>query len=73
LPALGNALIGLRNDSSLKNCFAYDEMLCAPILMAALPGHLVDDRMTLPGRELKDCKVCRSEDCSQDEILLSAG
>ena len=38
VPDLANTMIGLRMDPSLINCFGYDEMLRATVLMAALPG-----------------------------------
>lgn len=38
LPVLANVLIALRDDPALDGCFAYDEMLCAPVLLAPLPG-----------------------------------
>jgi predicted P-loop ATPase len=40
LPVLANALIALRRDPGLQGCFVYDEMLCAPLLMAHLPGQV---------------------------------
>jgi hypothetical protein len=33
---LGNALLGLRSDAALCDVFAFDEMLCAPVLMRPL-------------------------------------
>ncbi len=30
----------LRRDPSFSSCFAFDEMLCAPLLMSALPAAL---------------------------------
>jgi predicted P-loop ATPase len=33
LPIVKNALIALRNDQVLRDAFAYDQMLCAPMLM----------------------------------------
>ena len=33
LPIVANALLALRNDPAVIDAFAYDEMLCAPILM----------------------------------------
>jgi hypothetical protein len=33
LPIVANALIALRNDPAVIDAFAYDEMLCAPMLM----------------------------------------
>lgn len=38
LPVLASALAGLRGDPALADCFAYDEMLGAVLLMAPLPG-----------------------------------
>ena len=38
LPNLANAMRVLRGDASVSRCFAYDEMLCAPLLVHALPG-----------------------------------
>lgn len=37
LPNVANALIALRSDPELSDCFAYDEMMMAPLLMAPLP------------------------------------
>jgi hypothetical protein len=33
LPNVANALIALRNDPAVIDAFAYDEMLCAPVLV----------------------------------------
>lgn len=38
LPVLANANIALRNDPALADCFAFDEMLKAPLLVRPLPG-----------------------------------
>ena len=38
LPNLANAMLALRADPAVAECFAYDEMLCAPLLVAPLPG-----------------------------------
>jgi predicted P-loop ATPase len=38
LPNLANTLTALRNDQAIEGCFAYDDMLRAPILTAPLPG-----------------------------------
>src|SRR5262249_48838506 len=35
---IGNALLGLREDNELRDMLAYDEMLCAPMLMKPLRG-----------------------------------
>src|SRR4051812_34831733 len=43
LPVLANALKAFRQDGALKHCFAFDEMLRAPILTAALPGQVEFD------------------------------
>ena len=37
-PVLADVMRGLRNDPAIADCFAYDKMLCAPMLMVALPG-----------------------------------
>jgi predicted P-loop ATPase len=48
LPNVANALIALRNDSAVIDAFAYDEMLCAPVLMhqigAPLSGTIMEPR-----------------------------
>jgi predicted P-loop ATPase len=38
LPILANVMVALRSDAFLTGCFAYDEMLRAPVLVANLPG-----------------------------------
>ena len=38
MPVLANALTALRNDPALCKCFAFDEMLRAPLLVRPLPG-----------------------------------
>jgi predicted P-loop ATPase len=48
LPIVANALIALRNDPAVIDTFAYDEMLCAPMLMhqigAPLSGSITEPR-----------------------------
>src|SRR6516164_3931510 len=48
LPIVANALIALRNDPAVIDAFAYDEMLCAPMLMhqigAPLSGTITESR-----------------------------
>jgi predicted P-loop ATPase len=46
LPNFANAMIALRSDSAVKDAFAYDEMLCAAMLMHPIPndGSKVDPR-----------------------------
>jgi predicted P-loop ATPase len=36
IPNLFNTLLALRNDAAVKDCFAFDEMLCAPMLTRPL-------------------------------------
>ena len=43
LTILANALIALRGAPELKNVLAYDQMLCAPVITAALPGEELGD------------------------------
>ncbi|WP_159013340.1 virulence-associated E family protein [Acidisoma sp. S159] len=35
---LDNALVALRGAPALRGCFAYDEMICEPVVVRALPG-----------------------------------
>jgi len=48
LPIVANALIALRNDPAVIDAFAYDEMLCVPMLMhqisAPLSGSITEPR-----------------------------
>jgi predicted P-loop ATPase len=46
LPNLANTMIALRSDPAVKDAFAYDEMLCAAMLMHPIPndGSKVDSR-----------------------------
>ena len=38
LPILANAMLALRRDALIRDCFVYDEMLRAPLLTTKLPG-----------------------------------
>ena len=60
LPILANALIALRNDPELIDCFAYDEMQRAPILLRPLPG-----RSLIEPRPLRDTDVADLQDYLQ--------
>ena len=40
LPILANAALASQMDPAIKDCFALDQMECAPKLMASLPGQL---------------------------------
>ena len=43
IPNLANALIAMRDDPTINNAFAYDEMFCGPVLTRPLNGEK-DDR-----------------------------
>ena len=63
LPILANALIALRNDPELIDCFAYDEMQRAPDLLCPLPGELIETR------PLRDTDVADLQDYLQHRGL----
>ena len=62
---LANALVALREAPELRELFAYDEMLRAPLLMKSLPGAC---------RGLRPCVPVRDEDVTAvQEWLQRAG
>ncbi len=66
---LANAMLALRSAPELAWCFAYDEMLCAPILNVALPTVCAED----PG-DVEDPRPVRDTDATHlQEWLQLAG
>jgi hypothetical protein len=57
LPNLANILIALRADPALKECFAFDQMLQAPLLM-----RLRDNSEGFKPRPLTDADVSRFQE-----------
>lgn len=64
LPNVSNALIALRSDPGLREAIAYDEMLCAPILM-----HQVGQPLTANRRPLTDEHVTEIQELLQHRGL----
>ena len=60
LPNVANILVALRADSKLKDCFAFDQMLQAPLLMRAL-----NDSESFEPRPLTDTDVTRFQEWLQ--------
>ena len=67
LPIVANALIALRNDPAVIDAFAYDEMLCAPMLMHQI-GAPLSGSITEP-RPLTDKDVTDLQEWMQDAGL----
>ena len=53
LPNLANVMIALRNDPAVKDAFAYDEMLCAVMLLHSI----VNEGSTFTSRPVTDVDV----------------
>lgn len=68
LPVLANALHLMRTDFALLGCFAYDEMLCAPLLVQPLPGQ--DDYQPRP---ITDVDVANVQEYLQRAGLVRLG
>jgi predicted P-loop ATPase len=67
LPIVANALLALRNDPTVIDAFAYDEMLCAPMLMHQI-GAPMSNTITEP-RPLTDKDVTDLQEWMQDAGL----
>ena len=65
IPNLANAALALRRDPAFKDLFAYDEMLCAPVLMRPL-----DDGARTKPRVLTDVDVGKLQETLQRIALL---
>lgn len=80
LPVLANALLALRHEPTLKNMFAYDEMLCAPMLLRPLeneqsfrPRPLTDVDVGLLQERLQLLALCRlSKDTTHQAVDVYA-
>jgi predicted P-loop ATPase len=67
LPVLANASLALSMDPAIRDCFAFDQMECAPKLMAALPGQtdfadpcsITDIHATMLQRYLQEAGLAR--------------
>jgi predicted P-loop ATPase len=68
LPNLANILIALRNDPALTQCFAFDQMLQAPLLMRPL-----GDAAGFKPRPLTDADVSRFQEWLQHAGLRNIG
>ena len=69
LPNLANALTALKNDPGLRDAVAYDEMLCAPMLL-----HAIGDSLSNTGvRPLTDKDVADIQDYMQHAGLKRIG
>ncbi len=65
---LANTLTILRDSPLVKDAFAYDEMLCAPMLISVLPGGTVPVSAALP-RPVLDTDVVQLQEWLQHEAL----
>lgn len=69
LPVLSNALAALRNSPTISNCFGYDEMLRAPVLLKQLP----DTKPSSLPRLITDVDVSRAQEWMQHAGLSRIG
>lgn len=69
LPVLANALIALRSAPEIREVLAYDEMLCASVLTAPLPG---EDHLPAV-RPVTDVDVSRMQEWLQHAGLQRIG
>ena len=70
VPILGNIMVALRNAPGLADAFAFDAMLCAPILTRALP--VTGSSICEPGpypRPVRDSDVSQLQEWLQREAL----
>lgn len=65
LPNLANAMTVLRRAPQLAECFAYDEMLCAPILTRPVPDWGEPPRQSETPRPVTDGDVGRAQEWLQ--------
>jgi predicted P-loop ATPase len=68
---LANVMIALRNDPALSQMVAYDEMLCAPILMRPAPGQ--DQAIAFDPRPVADSDVTKVQEFLQVSRLPKIG
>jgi predicted P-loop ATPase len=73
LPILANVMIALRLAPSINNCVAYDEMLCAPMLMAPLPDSKITEQATFKPRPVTDDDVTTLQEWLQRIGFRSLG
>src|SRR5262249_51835388 len=66
---VGNTLLALREDAALRDAFAYDQMLCTPMLMRLLFAQEPD----FTPRPLNDCDVTRVQEFLQGHGLRRLG
>jgi hypothetical protein len=70
LAVLANALIALREAPELNDAFAYDQMLCAPVLTSGLPG---EDAGSGDARPVTDVDVSKVQEWLQHAGLIRIG
>lgn len=70
---LFNAMLALRMDRRLEGCFAYDEMLRAPVLRASVPGAVVEHSPPVLPRPVRDEDVTLVQEFLQRAGLETIG
>ena len=71
LAILANVMIALRADPAVKDCLAYDEMFCGPILLRPTPESIITVALPRPSHRRRRLRLCRSG-CSMPVCRASA-
>lgn len=72
-PNIFNAMIAMRMDPRLQNCFAYDEMLRAPVLRTPVPGAIIEHSPPPLPRPVRDEDVTLVQEFLQCAGLETIG